>query len=216
MTTERLGLEDAAAPWWGEAQLALSALDPVFAAIIASSGSAALSSRGDPFTTLARSIVGQQISVKAAQSVWDRVLLAAAAETTPARILALGPDALRACGLSARKVEYLSDLAVHFERGELQPERWPELDDEAVIEQLVQVRGIGRWTAEMFLIFNLLRPDVLPLDDIGLLKGIGVHWHGGITPTRGQARERAQAWAPWRTAATWYLWRSLDPVPVAY
>jgi DNA-3-methyladenine glycosylase II len=81
---------------------------------------------------------------------------------------------------------------------------------------LVQVRGIGRWTAEMFLIFNLQRPDVLPLDDIGLLRGIGKHWFDDAMPSRAQAKEIAQAWAPWRTAATWYLWRSLDPVPVEY
>ena len=131
-------------------------------------------------------------------------------------VMAMSLEQLRACGLSLRKAEYLGDLARRFDQGDLLPERWPTMDDEAVIAELICVRGIGRWTAEMFLIFNLLRPDVLPLDDIGLLRAMGLHWLQGVTPTRAQARELAQRWSPWRTAATWYLWRSLDPVPVEY
>jgi DNA-3-methyladenine glycosylase II len=220
--------------WWDEACLALAAADPVFARLVEQSGGASLVSRGDPFSTLARSVVGQQISVKAAQSVWNRFIrtamlrgepmtdqpddTAALAKLTmtPAAVLAMDHQALRGCGLSARKAEYLRDLAQHFESATVFPERWPALGDEAVIAELVQVRGIGRWTAEMFLIFNLQRPDVLPLDDIGLLRGIGKHWFDDAMPSRAQAKEIAQAWAPWRTAATWYLWRSLDPVPVEY
>jgi DNA-3-methyladenine glycosylase II len=192
----------------------------VLAGLIAGFGDAALGSRGDPFTTLARSIVGQQISVKAAQSVWDRFSSAVCAGTpqsiTPVAVMAMSVAQLRACGLSQRKAEYLGDLAQRFDQGDLLPARWPAMDDEAVIAELIRVRGIGRWTAEMFLIFNLLRPDVLPLDDIGLLRAMGLHWLQGVTPTRAQAQDLAQRWAPWRTAATWYLWRSLDPVPVEY
>jgi DNA-3-methyladenine glycosylase II len=130
--------------------------------------------------------------------------------------MAMSQEQLRACGLSLRKAEYLGDLAQRFAQGELLPERWPAMDDEAVIAELIRVRGVGRWTAEMFLIFNLMRPDVLPLDDIGLLRAMGLHWLQGAMPSRAQARDLAQRWAPWRTAATWYLWRSLDPVPVEY
>ena len=218
--------------WWSQARQELSAADPVLAGLIAGFGDASLGSRGDPFTTLARSIVGQQISVKAAQSVWDRFAAAAAGvqeadarkpgaqlalmAVTPMAVMAMSLEQLRACGLSLRKAEYLGDLARRFDQGDLMPERWPTMDDEAVITELICVRGIGRWTAEMFLIFNLLRPDVLPLDDIGLLRAMGLHWLQGVTPTRAQARELAQRWSPWRTAATWYLWRSLDPVPVEY
>ena len=218
--------------WWSQARQELSAADPVLAGLIAGFGDAALGSRGDPFTTLARSIVGQQISVKAAQSVWDRFAAAAAGvqeadarkpgdqlalmAVTPMAVMAMSLEQLRACGLSLRKAEYLGDLAQRFDQGDLLPERWPTMDDEAVIAELICVRGIGRWTAEMFLIFNLLRPDVLPLDDIGLLRAMGLHWLQGVTPTRAQARDLAQRWSPWRTAATWYLWRSLDPVPVEY
>ena len=219
--------------WWSQARVELSAADPVLAGLIAGFGDAALGSRGDPFTTLARSIVGQQISVKAAQSVWNRFAAAVALQepgtqqtgaqsfgaqqpVTPRAVMAMNVAELRACGLSQRKAEYLGDLAQRFDQGELLPARWPTMDDEAVIAELILVRGIGRWTAEMFLIFNLLRPDVLPLDDIGLLRAMGLHWLQGVTPTRAQARELAQRWSPWRTAATWYLWRSLDPVPVEY
>ena len=218
--------------WWPQARQELSQADPVLARLIAGFGDAALGSRGDPFTTLARSIVGQQISVKAAQSVWGRFATAvsgsqqadlkqpvkqpALTAVTPVAVMAMSVEQLRACGLSQRKAEYLGDLAQRFDRGDLLPARWPSMDDEAVIAELIRVRGIGRWTAEMFLIFNLLRPDVLPLDDIGLLRAMGLHWLQGVTPTRAQARDLAQRWAPWRTAATWYLWRSLDPVPVEY
>ncbi len=215
--------------WWQQARDELAAADPVLGRIIAGFGDAALGSRGDPFTTLARSIVGQQISVKAAQSVWNRFVSAAVTSElfagpeaeipqriAPADVIAMSQEQLRACGLSMRKAEYLGDLAHRFAQGELLPERWPAMDDEAVIAELIRVRGVGRWTAEMFLIFNLMRPDVLPLDDIGLLRAMGLHWLQGAMPSRAQARDLAQRWSPWRTAATWYLWRSLDPVPVEY
>jgi DNA-3-methyladenine glycosylase II len=135
---------------------------------------------------------------------------------------------LTGCGLSGRKAEYLKDLALRFRSGEVDPARWPDIDDEAIIGELVAVRGIGRWTAEMFLIFNLLRPDVLPLDDLGVLRALSLNYpdpEASATPSRATdsgraAKTRALAiaerWRPWRTVATWYLWRSLDPVPVEY
>ena len=121
-------------------------------------------------------------------------------------------DALRALGLSKRKSEYIADLAVHFAEKRVKPSAWASMDDEAVIADLCTIRGIGRWTAEMFLIFNLQRPDVLPLDDAGLLRAISLHYFSGEPVSRFEAREVAQAWAPWRTVATWYLWRSLASV----
>lgn len=201
--------------YWDEACGALSAADPVMAGLIADCAPGYLASRGDPFQTLARSIVGQQISVKAAQSVWNR-FAAAAREVHPERVARMRMTTLRASGLSERKAEYLKDLAQRFVRGEVDPERWPELPDEAIIDELIQVRGIGRWTAEMFLIFNLLRPDVFPLDDIGLLRGIGLAYGCGDKAARHEAVKIGDAWRPWRTVATWYLWRSLDPLPVEY
>jgi DNA-3-methyladenine glycosylase II len=142
---------------------------------------------------------------------------------TPAAVLRRRPTTLRGCGLSERKVEYLRDLAAHFADGRVEPASLAALDDEAIIGRLTDIRGIGRWTAEMFLIFNLLRPNVLPLDDLGLLKAVSLHYLDGV-PTREllgkEGRRRVQAlaaaWQPWSSVATWYLWRSLDPVPVEY
>lgn len=182
-------------------------------------GEARLQSRGDAFTTLARSIVGQQISVKAAQSVWERFAAAVGGPSThlaPKAVLALETATLRAAGLSARKAEYLLDLARHFHGGTVHVADWQRMEDEAIIGELVAIRGIGRWTAEMFLIFHLMRPNVLPLDDLGLLKGISVNYFSGEPVSRAEAREVGEAWAPFRSVATWYIWRSLDPLPVEY
>lgn len=177
-----------------------------------------LQSRGDAFSTLARSIVGQQISVAAAQATWDKVLSAASDgyRLTPARLLAQDITSLRALGLSLRKAEYLTDLARHFNEGRLHLAQWQVMDDEAIIDELTAIRGIGRWTAEMFLIFHLLRPNVLPLDDLGLLKGISHSYFSGEPVSRAEARELGEGWAPFRSVATWYLWRSLDPISVSY
>ena len=201
--------------YWGDACAHLCKRDRVMKRLIPRFGEACLESRGDAFVTLARSIVGQQISVKAAQSVWNR-FEALPRRMAPAQVIKLKVDDMRAAGLSARKVEYLVDLALHFERGAIHVEQWQQMDDEDIIAELVAIRGIGRWTAEMFLIFHLMRPNVLPLDDAGLIKGISVNYFSGEPVSRIEAREVAQAWAPWRSVATWYLWRSLDPTPVSY
>jgi DNA-3-methyladenine glycosylase II len=171
--------------------------------------------RGEPFMTLARAIVGQQISVKAAQSVWDR-LVACAGAVTPENVLLKERPLLRACGLSDRKTEYICDLAQHFANGSIHVHRWPAMGDEEIIAELAEVRGIGRWTAEMFLIFSLLRPDVFPLDDLGLQKGIRVAYFANRKVALSTLRRIGERWRPWRSVATWYLWRSLDPVPVEY
>jgi len=178
-------------------------------------GDARLISRGDAFVTLARSIVGQQISVKAAQTVWERFALLSK-NMTPQRVLKLKIDDMRQAGLSARKVEYIVDLALHFDAGKLHPKDWESMDDESIIKELVAIRGIGRWTAEMFLIFHLMRVNVLPLDDVGLINGISHNYFSGEAVSRSDVREVAQAWAPYCSVATWYIWRSLDPVPVEY
>ena len=177
-------------------------------------GDATLQTRGDAFTTLARSIVGQQISVKAAQTVWDR-FAKLPRKVTPANVLKLKVDDMRAAGLSARKVEYLVDLALKFDAGAVHVQAWETMDDEAIISELVAIRGIGRWTAEMLLIFHLMRPNVLPLDDVGLITGISQNYFSGESVSRSDAREVAAAWAPYCSVATWYIWRSLAPLPVA-
>ena len=210
---------DNAPVYWDDACRHLSRRDRVMKKLIPKFGDARLQSRGDAFTTLARSITGQQISVKAAQSVWDRFVSASGCPSTrlrPAAVLSMPVEALRGAGLSQRKAEYLLDLARHFEEGLVHVPQWREMDDEAIIGDLVAIRGIGRWTAEMFLIFHLMRPNVMPLDDLGLLKGISLNYFSGEPVCRAEAREVGEAWAPYRSVATWYIWRSLDPLPVDY
>jgi len=208
-------IETSTPAYWDEARKHLVKKDRVMKRLIPQFGDACLQSRGDPFSTLARSIVGQQISVKAAQTVWDR-FSQLPRRITPGSVLRLKVDDMRAAGLSARKVEYLVDLSLHFDSGAVHVESWETMDDEAIIAELIAIRGIGRWTAEMFLIFHLLRPNVLPLDDVGLINGISRNYFSGEAVSRSDAREVAAAWAPYRTVATWYIWRSLDPEPVEY
>lgn len=201
--------------YWDDACAHLVERDRVMRRLVPQFGQVHLQSRGDPFVTLARSVVGQQISVKAAQSVWDR-LATQLKRVTPALMLKQSVEDLRACGLSARKVEYLQDLAQHFADKKVHVKAWVDMSDEAIISELVAIRGIGRWTAEMFLMFHLMRPDVLPLDDVGLINGVSRLYFSEEKVTRSELRELAQAWAPYRSVATWYIWRSLDPQPVAY
>lgn len=201
--------------YWEDACKHLMKKDRVMKRLIPQFGDACLQTRGDAFVTLARSIVGQQISVKAAQTVWDRFALLPK-NVTAGNVLKLKVDDMRAAGLSVRKVEYLVDLALHFDNGAVHVKGWEAMDDEAIIAELTAIRGIGRWTAEMFLIFHLMRPNILPLDDAGLINGISKSYFSGDVVSRSDAREVAAAWAPYCSVATWYIWRSLDPLPVAY
>lgn len=202
-------------PYWEQAKTELMERDRIMKKLIPACGNTYPSGRGDPFKTLARSIIGQQISVKAAETIWQRFLLTCP-KCTPVQIMKAGPNGLIECGLSKRKTEYLTDLADHFRASRLQVDKWLDMPDEDVIADLIRIRGVGRWTAEMFLIFNLQRPNILPLDDVGLLKGISTRYFSGEPVSRSDAREVSANWEPWRTVATWYLWRSLDPVPVEY
>ena len=201
--------------YWQQACRELAQADSVMAELIRQHPNTSLISRGAPFVTLVRSIVGQQISVKAADSVWRR-LTEAVPSITPKAILARSAEQLRACGLSARKVEYIADLAAHFDTKQIRTRRWPSMSDAEIIAELTAVRGIGVWTAEMFLIFNQMRPDVFPVDDIGLQKAVAKHYFSGERPGRSELTSLGERWQPWRSVATWYLWRSLDPVPVEY
>ncbi|MGB2904508.1 MAG: DNA-3-methyladenine glycosylase [Candidatus Dechloromonas phosphoritropha] len=202
-------------PYWQQAARELAAADERMGELVERYSGLGLVSRGDPFATLARSIVGQQISVKAADSVWGR-FVAALPEVSPQAVMVAGEEGLAGCGLSRRKSEYVRDLAAHFVAGRLDPSAWAALDDEALIAALTEVRGIGRWTAEMFLIFNQLRPDVFPLDDLGLRRAVFERYFAGSKQSRQVLAEFGERWRPWRSVATWHLWRSLDPLPVEY
>ena len=171
-------------------------------------------SADDAFATLARSIVGQQIAVKSAKTLWNK-FAKLPEQMKPELVLKLKVDDMRAAGLSARKVDYLVDLALHFTENRLRMDEWAEMSDDVIIAELMAIRGLSRWTAENFLIYYLARPNVLPLDDAGLIQGISLNYFSGDPVSRSDAREVAEAWKPWCTVATWYIWRSLEAQPVA-
>lgn len=200
--------------YWSQALTALSERDAVLKALIRQHRSRALKPRGDAFVTLARSIVGQQLSVKAAQSIWQRLHQSVGA-IEPAAIATTDVDQLRSQGLSANKAAYLIELAERFLDGSLDTANWHQCEDEEVIGELMGIRGIGRWTAEMFLIFCLLRPNVLPLDDVGLQRAMRMHYNDGKPISKLKVRRITRQWQPWCTVATWFMWRSLDAQPAA-
>ena len=197
--------------WWGRACDELRAGDPVLGAIIDCFPGEQLELRAEPFFTLARAVAGQQISVRAAQTVWGRLEAICDGAVTIETVLARSVEQLRPAGLSQRKAEYIHGLARDREVWDID---WIPLDDEAAIAQLCRLRGVGRWTAEMFLMFHLLRPDVLPLDDLGIVAGMRLAY--GEALESAELREIGAVWRPWRSVAAWYLWRSLDPEPVEY
>lgn len=201
--------------YWTKAKAALSAADQVLGGVIERHPQGCLAGQGDAYGTLARSIVAQQVSVRSAESIWRR-FEALVGTVSPDAVRAKSEVTLRTAGLTRQKARYLRDLAVDFADGRIGPERWVRRDDDAVIEALMTVRGIGRWTAEMFLIFHLLRPDVLPLADVGLQRAVGRHYADGERLSGERIAALAEPWRPWRSVATWYLWRSLDPHPVSY
>lgn len=210
------GAPEVTPAYWDEACRHLARRDRVMKKLIPTFGELRLRRGGDAFTTLARSIIGQQAKAQAAQQTWYRFVELSAGNPRridPKGILALGTKSLRAAGIAARKTEYLIDLAQHFASGQVHVAQWQGMDDEAIVEELVSIRGISRWTAEMFLIFYLMRPNVLPLDDPGLIKGISQNYFSDEPVSRAEAREVGDAWAPYRSVATWYVWRSLDPLP---
>jgi len=202
-------------PFWYLAKKTIKKKDKKLGKIIDSYPNDFLFSKSDPFLTLARSIVGQQISVKAAQSVWDK-LENKIGKISPNQIKKCHTNTLKSAGLSKQKVGYLKNLSYAFRKKMIKTNLWKKMSDEEVIADLTQVKGIGRWTAEMFLIFNLCRKDILPLDDIGIIKGISKIYNLEYPPNREIIIKIGNKWKPYRSVATWYIWRSLDPIPVEY
>lgn len=188
----------------------LSDIDPIMARAITRVGPCLLEPNPNVFEALVDAIISQQISVRAADAIMARLRAALPAEAgasiTPQALLPLEHDALRAVGLSTPKAHYIRDLTERVSSGQLNLEGLGELDDEKVIEELIVVKGIGRWTAEMILIFSLGRPDVLPVDDLGLLEGVREAYGLEARPSAKEMRERGEIWRPYRTFATWFLW----------
>jgi DNA-3-methyladenine glycosylase II len=198
---------------------ALRAADPVMERLIEEHGAVVRRDLrrerpGDAYGALLRSIVGQQLSTKAARTIYGRMLdLFGGHAPTPVQLLAADPDEIRAAGLSRPKIQYLRDLAQHVEDGELELDRLDDLPDEEVIEQLTAVKGIGEWSAHMFLMFHLGRPDVLPVGDQGIRRAIQVQYGLRKPPDPKRLEKLARPWRPYRTLACLYLWSSLDNQP---
>ena len=201
--------------FWERGKNYLVRKDKKLARLIKSYPKDFLFTKSDPFLTLARSIVGQQISVKAAQSVWDKLEIKIK-KITPFNMKKIHSASLKSVGLSRQKVHYLKNLADAFIEHKIKIKLWSKMNDEEIIQDLIQIKGIGRWTAEMFLIFNLCRADIFPLDDIGMIKGLCKIYNLNYPINRDKVSKIGDKWKPYRSIATWYLWRSLDPIPVEY
>ena len=197
---------------WQLAVEELSRKDSTIEEIISQYSGEKMALRGKPFETLCRSIVGQQISVKAADSVWTKVEDLCNGNINKEKIINLSSEEMRTAGLSKQKITYLKNIAT----SDVLTTNWGELSDAEAIDRLCKIKGVGVWTAEMFLIFNLGRPDVLPLADIGLIRGIEKHYYNSERIDKKELEKFRTKWSPWCTVATWYLWRSLDPIPVEY
>ncbi|OYW13822.1 MAG: DNA-3-methyladenine glycosylase [Rhodospirillales bacterium 12-54-5] len=201
--------------YWTQATAHLSQQCRTMAAIIATYEGESMQARPDGFFTLLRAICGQQISVKAADAVWAK-FTKAVKPLTPQKLLRVRDTTLRACGLSGQKVAYVKNIAQFFAENEVTPEYWAARDDSEVNKALVSIKGVGTWTAEMFMMFHLARPDIFPIGDLGLIKAIDRHYTNGVRLKPAEYIALAEPWRPYRSVATWYLWRAIDPVPVAY
>ena len=202
-------------PYWQSAINYLASKDRVIASLIATYPNEVMQGHHNPFSTLVKAIVGQQISVKAAAAICQR-LESLIGHFSTEQYLAAKEYELRQCGLSRPKIRYITNVANAFESGHLTPLTWSTMSDDEIAKQLMSISGIGRWTAQMFMIFHLHRADILPLGDVGLLKAIDLNYGAGKQLSDSEIRKITQIWQPYRTVATWYLWRSLDPIPVQY
>jgi len=200
--------------YWEAAKADLSATDSALAEVITQNEEPALSSKGDLFLNLVSAIVSQQISTAAARTIWGR-FENLVDEVNPKSVLSRSHEELRGCGLSGRKAEYILEIAEAWQSGYADID-WDEASDVEVMEALTGLRGVGAWTAEMVLIFTLLRPDVFPVGDIGVVRAVERLYSGGERMSNDELIAKSQDWKPWRTVATWYLWRSIDPEPVQY
>lgn len=200
--------------FWEEAKKHLFEVDETISKLIRAHEHPSLSSRDDIFLTLVRSVVGQQISSKAADSVWGRIERFLES-VNPESVLEASLGDLRDCGLSAMKAEYIVGIAESWRSGYSDVD-WNSLSDEEASTRLIRLRGVGHWTAQMILIFSLLRPDVFPVSDIGIIRSMEALYNQGHSLTESELLTLADRWRPYRTVATWYLWRSLDPIPVNY
>ena len=197
---------------WDKAVTDLSKNDDIIAKIITDYPKERMEMKNDTLHTLVRSVVGQQISVRAADAIWNRLDEACNNSITENNLLKLSIEDMRKTGLSNTKSNYIMNIV----NANLSKFDWEDMNDEEVSNELCKIKGIGPWTADMFLIFRLGRTNILPLGDIGLVNAINLHYNNKEILSKEELMKFKEKWSPWCSIATWYMWRSLDPVPVEY
>ena len=200
---------------WALAINNLKKKDKILKKIINKYKSERITSKKNAFYTLTKSITGQQISVKAANSIWNK-FERKIKKINPSSILKIKKIEIKKCGVSEQKIKYIFNVANFFKKNKNIEKKWKKMDEEKVLLDLIKIKGIGSWTAEMFLIFYLLRPNIFPIKDLGLHKAISINYKTKYPLKELEIKKFKKKWNPWATVATWYLWRSLDPEPVKY
>jgi len=202
--------------YWYKAKRVLSKRDLVLKKIIKKYKTGFLTTRNNPFFSLCRTIIGQQISTKAADSIWSKFRIKCNNKINPKTILKISTQKLKSAGLSRQKVSYLKNIANAFNNKSFDTKILKKLSDEEAIEYIIKLKGLGVWSAEMFLMFNLNRPDIFPIKDIGLLRAISKNYKKSYPPSKKFLNKISSIHAGYRTVFTWYMWRSIDPVDVEY
>ena len=202
--------------YWYKAKKILSRRDPVLRKIIKKYNKGFLTTRNKPFFSLCRTIVGQQISVKAADSIWKKFEIKCKKKITPKVVINLHSRSLKSAGLSRQKISYLKNIAKNFQNKSFNVYDLQKIDDEKAIEYIIRLKGLGVWSAQMFLMFNLNRPDIFPIKDIGLIRAISKNYKVSYPPSKRFLEKISKVHLGYRTVFTWYMWRSIDPTDVEY
>ena len=202
--------------YWQKAKRILSRKDPVLKKIIRKHNKGFLKTRNNPFFSLCRTIVGQQISTKAADSIWSKFEKKCKKNIKPKMVIKIPARNLKSAGLSRQKIGYLKNIAKAFKNKSFNIKKLKKMNDEEAIGYITQLKGLGVWSAEMFLMFNLNRPDIFPVKDIGLLRAISKNYKTSYPPSKKFLNKISKLHSGYRTVVTWYLWRSIDPVDVDY
>ena len=202
--------------YWHKAKKILSRRDPVLRKIVKKYNKGFLTTRNNPFFSLCRTIVGQQISVKAADSIWKKFEIKCKKKITPKVVINLHSRSLKSAGLSRQKISYLKNIAKNFQNKSFNVYDLQKIDDEKAIEYITRLKGLGVWSAQMFLMFNLNRPDIFPIKDIGLIRAISKNYKVSYPPSKRFLEKISKVHLGYRTVFTWYMWRSIDPTDVEY
>ena len=202
--------------YWHKAKKILSKRDPVFKKIIKKYNKGFLTSRNRPFFSLCRTIIGQQISTKAADSIWSKFEMKCKKKIIPQVVIKLSSRSLKSAGLSHQKISYLKNISKSFKNKTFKVSELKKMKDEEAISYITQLKGLGEWSAQMFLMFNLNRSDIFPTKDIGLIRAISKNYKVSYPPSDKFLKKISKLHSGYRTVFTWYMWRSIDPVDVEY